>query len=327
MSSTPHAPQHRLVTTPAGRIHLVEQGEGPLVLLLHGFPEGWYSWRRQLPELARAGYRAVAIDLRGYGRSSKPADLAAYRMVELVEDNVAVVRALGESSAVVVGHDWGATIAANTALVRPDVVKAVALLSVPYAPRGGPRPSEVFAQMGGDEEFYVSYFQEPGRAEAEIEPDVRGWLAGFYAALSADTMPGPDAPSPYFVTRDGGRLRDRFPTGGRPAWLTEADLDACAAEFERTGFTGALNRYRCMDRDWADLADHDGAPITQPSLFLGGARDASTTWLADAIKAFPHTMPGLSATHILDGAGHWLQQERPEEVSRLLLDWLATLRS
>lgn len=106
MSSTPHAPQHRLVTTPAGRIHLVEQGEGPLVLLLHGFPEGWYSWRRQLPELARAGYRAVAIDVRGYGRSSKPADLAAYRMVELVEDNVAAVRALGESSAVVVGHDW-----------------------------------------------------------------------------------------------------------------------------------------------------------------------------------------------------------------------------
>jgi pimeloyl-ACP methyl ester carboxylesterase len=327
MTSTPHAPQHRLVTTPAGRTHLVEQGEGPLVLLLHGFPEGWYSWRRQLPELARAGFRAAAIDIRGYGRSSKPADLAAYRMVELVEDNAAVMRALGESSAVVVGHDWGATIAANTALLRPDVVEAVALLSVPYAPRGGPRPSEIFAQMGGDEEFYVSYFQEPGRAEAEIEPDVRGWLAGFYASLSADTMPGPDAPSPHFVTRDGGRLRDRFPTTSRPAWLTEADLDTYAAEFERTGLTGALNRYRSMDRDWYDLADHDGAPITQPSLFIGGARDASTTWLADAIKAFPHTMPGLSAAHVLDGAGHWLHQERPEEVNRLLIDWLAALKS
>ncbi|MEY9861667.1 pimeloyl-ACP methyl ester carboxylesterase [Catenulispora sp. GAS73] len=327
MTSTPHHSQHRLVAAPAGRIHLVEQGEGPLVLLLHGFPEGWYSWRRQLPALARAGYRAVAVDVRGYGRSSKPGDAAAYRMVELVEDNVAVVEALGESSAIVVGHDWGATIAANTALLRPDVVRAVALLSVPYAPRGGPRPSDVFAQMGGDEEFYVSYFQEPGRAEAEIEPDVHGWLAGFYAALSADTMPGPDAPSPHFVARAGGRLRDRFPEGRRPAWLTEADLDAHAAEFERTGLTGALNRYRAMDRDWEDLADLDGAPITQPSLFIGGSQDASTTWLADAIKAFPHTMPDLSAAHILDGAGHWLQQERPDEVNRLLTDWLASLDS
>lgn len=181
--------------------------------------------------------------------------------------------------------------------------------------------------MGGEEEFYVSYFQEPGRAEGEIEPDVRGWLAGFYAALSADTMPGPDAPSPHFVARDGGRLRDRFPAGADrlPAWLTEADLDVYAAEFERTGLTGALNRYRAMDRDWEDLADVDGAPIHQPSLFIGGARDASAAWLADAIEAFPHTLPGLSAAHILDGCGHWLQQERPDEVNRLLTGWLAAL--
>lgn len=189
------AATHRLVASPAGRIHLVEQGTGPLVLLVHGFPESWYSWRRQLPALAAAGYRAVAIDVRGYGRSSKPTDPAAYRMLDLVEDNAAVVHALGERSAVIIGHDWGATIAAHCALLRPDVFHAVGLLSVPYAPPGGPKPSEVFAQMGGDEEFYVSYFQQPGRAEAEIEPDVRGWLAGFYAALSADTMPGPDAPS------------------------------------------------------------------------------------------------------------------------------------
>lgn len=170
---------HRLVPTPAGRTHLVEQGAGPLVLLLHGFPESWYAWRHQLPALAAAGYRAVAVDVRGYGRSSRPPEADAYRMLELVEDNVAVVEALGESSAVLVGHDWGATIAATSALVRPEIFRAVGLLSVPYTPPGGPRPSEVFARLGGDEEFYVSYFQEPGRAEAEIEPDVRGWLAGF----------------------------------------------------------------------------------------------------------------------------------------------------
>ncbi|MGC5341554.1 alpha/beta hydrolase [Streptomyces sp. DT171] len=315
---------HRLIASPAGRIHLVEQGAGPLVLLVHGFPESWYSWRHQLPALAAAGYRAVAIDVRGYGRSSRPGDTAAYRMLDLVEDNVAVVRALGEETAVVVGHDWGSTIAASSALVRPDVFRAVALLSVPYTPPGGPRPSEVFAEMGGDEEFYVSYFQEPGRAEAEIEPDVRGWLAGFYAAFSADTMPAPGAPDPHFVGR-GGTLRDRFPVGRLPGWLGEDDLDVYAGEFERTGLSGALNRYRNMDRDWNDLADFRGSPVTQPSLFLGGALDASTTWLAEAIRAYPTTLPGLVSSHVLDGCGHWIQQERREEVNRILTGWLASL--
>ncbi|WP_327350091.1 alpha/beta hydrolase [Streptomyces sp. NBC_01321] len=318
--------RHRTIEAPAGRLHLVEQGTGPLVLLVHGFPESWYSWRRQLPALAAAGYRAVALDVRGYGRSSKPAATDAYRMLDLVEDNVALVRALGEERAVVVGHDWGSNIAATSALLHPEVFRAVGLLSVPYAPPGGPRPTDVFAQMGGDEEFYVSYFQEPGRAEAEMEPDVRGWLAGFYAALSADTMPAQGEPDPHFVARTGGRLRDRFPGGKLPAWLTEDDLDVYAGEFERTGLTGALNRYRNMDRDWEDLAQYGGAPIKQPSLFIGGALDASTTWMADAIDAYPATLPGLASTHILDGCGHWIQQERPEEVNRLLTAWLASLQ-
>ncbi|WP_369185727.1 alpha/beta fold hydrolase [Streptomyces sp. Y1] len=317
--------RHRTIEAPAGRLHLVEQGSGPLVLLVHGFPESWYSWRRQLPALAAAGYRAVALDVRGYGRSSKPAGTDAYRMFDLVADNVALVRALGEERAVVVGHDWGSGIAAASALLHPEVFRAVGLLSVPYSPPGGARPSEVFARMGGDEEFYVSYFQEPGRAEAEMEPDLRGWLAGFYAAMSADTMPAPGEPDPHFVARAGGRLRDRFPGGRLPGWLTEHDLDVYAGEFERTGMTGALNRYRAMERDWEDLARYAGAPIEQPSLFLGGALDASTTWMADAIDAFPATLPGLVSSHILDGCGHWIQQERPEEVNRLLTAWLAAL--
>lgn len=221
-------PHHRIIEAPPGRLHLVEQGAGPLVLLVHGFPESWYSWRHQLPALAAAGYRAVALDVRGYGRSSRPAAPDAYRMLDLVEDNVALVRALGEEEAVVVGHDWGAGIAATSALLHPEVFRAVGLLSVPYAPPGGPRPTGLFARMGGDEEFYVSYFQEPGRAEAEVEPDVRGWLAGFYAALSADTMPAPGEPDPHFVARAGGRLRDRFPGGQLPGWLTEGDLDVYA---------------------------------------------------------------------------------------------------
>jgi len=315
---------HRSVLTPGGRIHLVEQGSGPLVLLVHGFPESWYSWRHQLPALAAAGYRAVAVDVRGYGRSFKPAATQAYRMLDLVEDNVCVVHALGEEAAVVIGHDWGATIAATSALTEPEVFRAVGLLSVPYTPPGGPRPSDVFAGMGGDEEFYVAYFQEPGRAEAEIEPDVRGWLAGFYAALSADTMPAPGAPDPHFVSK-GGTLRDRFPAGRLPAWLGESELDVYAGEFERTGLTGALNRYRNMDRDWEDLAAFAGAPLTQPSLFIGGSLDASTTWLADAIEAYPVTLPGLVSSHLLDGCGHFVQQERPADVNRILTDWLTAL--
>ncbi|RSO50683.1 epoxide hydrolase [Streptomyces sp. WAC 06725] len=319
-----HRAAHRLVDVPGGRIHLVEQGTGPLVLLLHGFPETWRSWRHQLPALAAAGFRAVALDVRGYGRSSKPAEVAAYRMTAHVADNVAVVHALGEDTATVVGHDWGATIAANTALLRPDVFTAVGLLGVPYAPRNGVRPTDAFGMAGGDEEFYVGYFQRPGRAEAEIEPDVRGWLAGFYASLSADTMAPDGSPSCFFVP-PGRKMADRFVRDARPAWLSEAELDALAEEFERTGLTGGLNRYRNVDRDWEDLAPWDGAPITQPSLFIGGEHDSSTTWMADAIEAFPATLPGLSAAHLLKGCGHWVQQERPDEVNRILTGWLRSL--
>jgi pimeloyl-ACP methyl ester carboxylesterase len=316
---------HRLVQVPGGRIHLAEQGTGPLVLLVHGFPESWYSWRHQLPALAAAGFRAVAIDVRGYGRSSKPADVTGYRMLAHVADNVAVVQALGEQAAVIVGHDWGAPIAANSALLRPDIFPAVALLSVPYTPRGRRRPTDIYAQMGGAEEFYISYFQAPGRAEAEIEPDVRGWLEGIYTALSGGTVPQAEISGIFFVP-PGGRLCDRFPSGAaRPSWLTDADLDFYASEFERTGLTGPLSRYRNVDRDWADLAAWHGAPITQPSLFIGGELDGPTIWSARALKNFPATLPGLVSSHILDGCGHWVQQERPGEVNQLLTSWLHSL--
>lgn len=315
----PPGPVHRTVPVQGGRIHCVEQGSGPLVLLVHGFPESWYSWRHQLPVIAAAGYRAVAVDVRGYGRSSKPADVDAYRMLALVGDAVGVVSALGERTAAVIGHDWGSGIAAHAALLRPDVFTAVGMLSVPYTPPGGPRPSEVFAAMGGEEEFYVRYFQQPGRAEAEIEADVRGWLAGCYAGMSGPAVD----PALYFVPA-GARMADRFPSDGPPAWLTEADLDVYAGEFERTGFAGALNRYRTMDRDWEDLAPWNGAPLTQPSLFICGAADGSADWLSAAIDAFPTTLPGLVSSHLLPDTGHWVQQERPEEVGALLVDWLRT---
>jgi pimeloyl-ACP methyl ester carboxylesterase len=307
-----------LVAVPGGRIHVVEEGEGPLVLLVHGFPELWYSWRYQLPAVAAAGFRAAAIDVRGYGRSSKPADIAAYRMLDLVADNVEVVRALGAETAVVIGHDWGSSIAANSALLRPDVFTALGLLNVPYTQRGDTRPA--LAPAGPDaEEFYASYFQQPGRAEAEIETDVRSWLAGFYSALSGDA---PEDSPPWFLVSPGGTLRDRMPDA-RTSWLSEADLDYYAAEFERTGFRGPLNKYRNIERDWEDLAPWRGAPIRQPAIYIAGELD--TRWYADRLAAHERTLPGLVSSHIIKGKGHWIQQDAPDEVNRLLVQWLTGL--
>jgi pimeloyl-ACP methyl ester carboxylesterase len=314
----------RTVPVEGGRIHLVEQGDGPVVLLVHGFPESWYSWRHQLPVLAEAGYKAVAIDVRGYGRSSKPVAVDEYRLVRLVADNVGVLDALGESTAVVVGHDWGSPIAWTSALLRPDRFRALATLSVPYASPSPTRPTDAFRRLGGDEEFYISYFQEPGRAEAEIEEDVRGWLRGFYITASGDAPPSTDGT--MATVRPGGKLKDRFAQPEElPGWLTEDDLDFYVGEFERTGFTGPLNRYRCVDLDWRDLAAFTRRPITVPSLFMGGELDGPTIWGAGAIARFGETLPDLRGSHILPGSGHWVQQERPREVNKLLLEFLAGL--
>jgi epoxide hydrolase A/B len=313
---------HRVVDAGGARIHLVEQGRGPLVLLVHGFPESWYSWRHQLPALADAGFRAVAIDVRGYGRSSKPARVEDYRMLRHVADNLGVVAALEETQAIVVGHDWGSPIAAASALLRPDVFRAVALLSVPYPSSGKVRPTEAFGRIGGaDEEFYISYFQEPGRAEREIEADVRSWLIGMYVAASGDATPPPDGGTIGTIPR-GRLMRDRFvmPTE-LPAWLTPEDVDVYVAEFERSGFTGPLNRYRNVDRDWEDMAVWAGRPITVPSLFIGGDRDGPTILGANAIARFGETLPGLRGSHILEGCGHWVQQEQAKVVNDLLVDF------
>lgn len=322
------APGLRAHSVDAGgtRLHCVEAGEGPLVLLVHGFPESWYSWRHQLPALADAGYRAVAIDVRGYGRSAKPLAVEDYRMVRLVADNVALVRALGEEQAVIVGHDWGAPIAWTSALLRPDVFRAVAGLSVPFSPPGEIRPLAAMRAMGGDEEFYIEYFQQPGRAEAEIEADVRGWLRGFMFTASGDAPPPDPAVGTVATVARGGQMRDRFHQPETlPSWLTEDDVDAYAAEFEHSGLRGPLNRYRNVDRDWEDLAAWRGAAIQVPALFVGGDRDGPTVWGAPAIAAFGETLPHLHRSTILPGCGHWTQQERPDEVNEALVDFLGSL--
>jgi pimeloyl-ACP methyl ester carboxylesterase len=309
------------------RIEVVEEGEGPVVLLVHGFPESWYSWRHQIPALAAAGYRVVAIHVRGYGRSSNPLEVEAYSMLQHVSDNLGVLEALGVERCAVIGHDWGSPIAANSALLRPDVFAAVALLSVPYNPPGGRRPTDAFAEMGAafGEEFYISYFQEPGRAEREAELDVRSWLRGFYVAASGDAEPRADGKNIAFVAH-GGTIRERFPVAAElPEWLREEDMDFYAALFEHTGFRGALNRYRNVDRDWLDLQPWRNRPIEVPALFIGGEKDGPTIWGARAIERHPDTMPNIRGSHIIPGCGHWVQQERPKETNELLLEWLSGL--
>jgi pimeloyl-ACP methyl ester carboxylesterase len=310
---------HRSADVGGARIHWVECGEVPVVLMVHGFPESWYSWRNQLPALAAAGYRAVAMDVRGYGRSSKPRTVDEYRMVRMVSDVVGLIGVLGSRDVTIVGHDWGAPIAWNTALLRPDLLRGVAGLSVPWSPPTREvAPLARMRALTGADEFYVEYFQEPGRAEAEIEADVRRWLLGFYWCASGD-ITGPN----ISIVPRGKQLCDQFVYPDvMPAWLSAADLDVYTSEFEYSGFFGPLCRYRNVGRDWEDLAGFADRPITIPALFVGGDRDGPTIWGRPAIDRFGVTLPELTRCEILPGCGHWTQQERPDATNALLNEFL-----
>ncbi len=320
---------HRSIVSSGHRIHCVEAADGavengPLVVMIHGFPESWYSWRHQIPALADAGFRPVAIDVRGYGRSAAPAEIEAYAMTELVGDVIAVLDDAGADQAVVVGHDWGAPIAWTTALWRPDRVRGVVGLSVPYNPRGDIKPLDGLRALAGDEIFYIDYFQEPGVAEAEIEEDVESWLRGFYFSSCEDCD---FSKPPMGFVEPGGKLRDRMqqPGDGQMAWMTDDDFAFYLAEFERTGLTGGLNRYRNITRDWHELSPWRFAPITVPSMFIGGSHDGPTILGRKAIENFDLNLPNLVGSHIIENCGHWVQQEKPDEVNSLLIDFITGL--
>jgi pimeloyl-ACP methyl ester carboxylesterase len=346
--------ESKVLTANGQRVHIVCAGRGPLVLLLHGFPESWYSWRHQLGALADAGYRAVALDMRGYGRSSKPVSVHEYRITELVADVVGVVHALGEGTAIVVGHDWGAPVAWTAAWTRPEVFLAVAALSIPFggrgllalptSPFGERRPSEVEREIGGpDGLFYQEYFALPGVPERELEEDVRGWMRGALYSFSASPPLPPELgdvdltalPEATLIPMlrgtgicipRGARMKDRMVMPDQlPEWLSEADVDFYAAEFERTGFTGGLNYYRVIDLGWELLAGYEGDPVKVPALFVGGDRDIVTIWAKEAISRMGEHIPDLRGTVVLEKCGHWVQQERPLETNAALLDFLGGL--
>ena len=308
---------HRAIQANGINVHIAEAGDGPLVLLLHGFPELWYSWRHQLPALAAAGYHAVAPDLRGYGRTDAPEKVEAYSMLNMTADAVGVLDALGERTTVIVGHDWGSPIAWHCALLYPDRFPAVVALSVPYVPRPPVPPLQVMRQVYAGRFFYMLYFQEPGVAEPELEGDVRRTLRVTLYAASGDAPAGLGLSQ---KATDAGFLDGMPEPEELPRWLTKDDLDYLVAEFMRTGFRGGLNRYRNMDRDWKELPHLAGAKVQQPALFVAGDRDIVRGFTS--IEAMQANVPNLRGVVTLAGCGHWTQQERPDEVSTQLVSFL-----
>jgi pimeloyl-ACP methyl ester carboxylesterase len=322
--------RHRTVETNGIRMHVAEQGDGPLVLLCHGFPESWYSWRHQLAALAAAGFHAVAPDMRGYGQTEQPAEIDQYTLLHLVGDMVGLADALGEGPAVIAGHDWGAPVAWHAALLRPDRFRAVIGLSVPFRPRGSVRPSTAMPQTD-DAVFYQLYFQAPGVAEAELSRDVRSSIrrvlhAGSGEGRQAGAGLG-DPAAVGMVPRAGGFQSHTAEPPAPPTWLTEADVDFYTGEFTRAGFRGGLNWYRNIDRNWELLAPYVGARVMVPALYVAGDRDLVVHFrgmdqLLPNLKKF---VPELRRTIMLPGCGHWTQQERPKEINDAMIAFLNTL--
>jgi len=317
---TTSAITQRRIATNGIQLNIAEQGEGPLVLMLHGFPESWYSWRHQFAPLAAAGYHAVAPDMRGYGKSDRPAAIDAYNQVEVVNDIIGLIPALGYQTAIVIGHDWGAPTAWSCALHHPERVTAVGALSVPFTPRAERAPMATMRQMFKDMFFYQLYFQEPGVAEAEFERDIRLALRKFLYLGSGDADLSGLQPKPA----DADLLSDLPSPAVLPDWLSEADLDFYAAEFTASGMRGPLNYYRNHDLTWARTA---GAPtsIRQPAMFVAGERDGVILMAAEALKKLPENVPHLLINELIPGIGHWTQQEAPVQVNDAILRFLKML--
>ena len=316
---------HRFVETNGIKCTSPSRAAGRSSSCCHGFPECWYSWRHQIPALAAAGYHAVAPDQRGYGQTSRPEAIEQYTQLHLVGDVIGLLDALGEERAVVVGHDWGAPVAWNTALMRPDRVRGVVGLSVPYAPRGPVSMLTAMRSALGDG-FYMNYFQQPGVADAELARDPRATLRRLLVSASGDAPRVAGHAQPV-VPPGGGMLDILVNPETLPAWLSEADLDYFAGEFARTGFTGGLNWYRTIDLSWELMAPWQGAVVTPPALYVTGDRDLVYAFpgMDQLIAHLRVFVPHLTRTVILPGCGHWTQQERPQEVNAALLEFLAGL--
>jgi len=295
-----------LVETNGIALRVVEEGEGPTIVLCHGFPELAYSWRHQIPVLAEAGYRVLAPDMRGYGGSTQPAEVEAYDVLTVGRDIVGLLDAFGEQEAILIGHDWGATVVWHLALTHPERVRAVAGLSVPYAGRPPVPPMAIFRRRLGDD-WYQAWFQQVGPADEAMARQVRrtvtateDWTAEWAARTDVD--PNPSA-----------------------SWLTEEELAVFVESLSRSGFSGGLNYYRNIDRNW-ELTEHlAGRRIAQPALFVTGGDDIVRRFMPGT--GMERWFDDLRGVVVLEGAGHWIQQERPDEVNAALVRFLRPLHT
>ena len=310
-------------------LRVAEQGQGPLVLLVHGFPESWYSWRHQIPALAAAGYRAIAPDMRGFGGSSAPEAVEDYDISHLCGDLTGLVTAYGENQAILVGHDWGAAISWNCVLLEPEVFTAVANMSVPYGGRARSSPIEALRDTYGDRFFYILYFQEigvdgVGLAEKEFDADPRAILSRLYQ--SPDTPRAPREVTDSLRSAGGWTTRLGEPSE-QPGWLSASDLDYYVDEFTRAGFRGGISYYRNINRNWETTPQLAGAKVQQPALFIAGEKDSVIRGATkeELESRLSGGVDDLRGVHLIPNAGHWIQQEKPQQVNDLLLSFLASL--
>ncbi|MEM6705353.1 MAG: alpha/beta hydrolase [Acidobacteriota bacterium] len=306
-------------------MRIAEAGdEGPLVLLVHGWPESWYSWRHQLTGLAAAGYRVVAPDMRGYGGTDAPPEVSDYEITHLVADMVGVLDALGEETATIVGHDWGSIVAQYSALHHPERFTRLAILSVPYSGRGPSSPMEGMRARFGDDFYYILYHNEEGGvAEAEYDGDPRGLLSRLYLSPDSPRQP-PEVTDPKRSA--GGWIPRLGAPEGLPDWLTQEDLDYVVSQFEGAGFRGGINYYRNIERNWELSADREDMTMKVPTLFLAGAQDvviggATQEMLQGMMSPL---IPELRGVVLVPEIGHWIQQEAPEATNAALLDFLGS---
>ena len=299
-------------------LHVTEQGEGPAVLFCHGFPDTSYTWRRQMKAISEAGYRAIAPDMRGYGRSSAPADVTLYTPLQTAGDLVGILDALKIRSAVLVGHDWGATHAWNAAMMRPDRFKAVFCLSVPYIPRGDVSVFEKMRKAGHQNNFYMFEQIRPDADEiwanaAVTIPGILYWASG---SAPSDTQWSP---------MDPARSLHRPAPGPLPSWAELGYVEHNVAEFTRTGFHGGLNYYRAAEPYFYLSAPFKGAKVTQPCFLVMGKADGLKALYPQTVEQFRDGLPGLIDYLELDNVGHWIQHEASAEVSEQLLKFLRSV--
>jgi pimeloyl-ACP methyl ester carboxylesterase len=319
------AHEFRYVQSGDCTIRVAVEGSGPLVLMVHGWPESWYSWRHQLGPVAAAGFTAAAIDVRGYGGSSKPHPVEAYDMASIIADNQAVADQLGGGKAILVGHDWGAPIVWNTAWADTERFTAVCGMSIPHMGHGSAPMIDVARKMFTENGlfFYMVYFQDEGVAEAEFEKDVRDTIRRIYFGWSGDA---PEGAWPFGKKHGDPFLPGLINPERFPPWLKDEDIDYLVKEFEASGFRGPLNRYRNFHRDFAVASRLAGTKIRQPALFMAGDRDVGIRMFGrDPETRMRDHFADLRGFHMIPGAGHWNQQEKPEETNRLLIDWLKSL--